>query len=312
MLLGVAYPANRDWPKWDWVCSAAQSLGHCVRKIRSFEDLKSADGECDLVLFSQYTAGLDRGLVCDYAKARRSKWAQWWFDRLCYCKPAESGAHVRYHLPMLRSMDFVFVKDRDCIQELRELGVAASYLDQGCPSNLPAVDLDCEKRWDFLVFGQADRQIYGERVRAARAIAKAGFSVAWADRWVLESPPPGVEALPFRPSLELPELMSQSRCVLCCDMDDAGDGYWSDRVWLSLGAGALVLRRLRPGMDLSLHCLNYVEPDEACYKADVAMMFWNAENRQKLEDLSWCSRNRVMKEETYECRLRKLLAMSTV
>ena len=83
-----------------------------------------------------------------------------------------------------------------------------------------------------------------QRRADVRTLVDAGFNVAWASDG---DKPQGVASIPWTHPDYLPALMSRAAVTLCVDLRHDVAGYWSDRLWLALGAGACVVRRFTEG-----------------------------------------------------------------
>src|SRR6185369_701488 len=144
---------------------------------------------------------------------------------------------------MLRRMDVVGVKEKSLLPAFHDLGIKARYLDQGCPSDYPAATIGA-KQFDVLLFGAIASQ-YRQRRQDAEALVAAGFNVAWASNgWKF---PAGVTQLPWTHPDMLPSLIGRAAVVLVSDYRHDLPGYWSDRFWLAMGAGACVVKRYTEG-----------------------------------------------------------------
>ena len=240
MRLALVYPERVAWPKFAWVADAARRLGHDTRAVRKAAELADADAWADVVLFEHKAPCMAPADLVRIGKGHRARWVQWWFD-LVAVDPRRRLAEqdlMRSFLPVMQTMDTVLVKERDLLDEYRALGVKADWFDQGCPADLP----ECEHRdapsWDD-----------------ARALVDAGFKVAWAGHY--GDYPPGVTPLSWCPAMALPDLASDAAVVLCVDLRHDLAGFWSDRQWLALGAGACVVRRdatgLNPAMPMHVY-----------------------------------------------------------
>jgi hypothetical protein len=202
------------------------------------------------------------------APPHRAIWAQWWRDLIAVdpAKPLADQDYIRSFGALMRGMDIVFVKERSLLDEYRQLGVNAFWLDQACPAEMPA----CEHRgngdgyllperpegcfaqnvpvplspqrpeWDVLVLGSPG---YAQRRVDARALVDAGFRVLWAGMPASDPVPPGIEWHPWVHPLELPKLVSRCGVVLGVDWRSDLPGYTSDRTYLACGMGACYVAR---------------------------------------------------------------------
>jgi len=300
--LAMVYPERAKWPKWSWVADAARALGHDVRRVGTAIDLREADRWADLVLFEHKNAGLNIADILAVARLRKSRWGQWWFDLLATDagQPLAEQRLVKAFLPVMRAMDRVFVKERGLLAQYRELGINAAYLDQGCPSAMRACAHRERPEFDVVIWGTAGSD-YRQRMADVRALVKRGFSAVWAGH-PSGSLPRRVVPVPFVPALELPKLASRAAVVLCVDYRHDLDGYWSDRLWLALGAGNCVVRRDTPGLDPALPC--YVYQDAAQLIELVAGLKADHEHRRAMGE---AARRYTLTGHTYEHRLRELL-----
>lgn len=237
-MIGLVYKARPRWPKFHWVHEALMGLGHRCFHITSLAELREAESSCALILFEQRDPGLGPKQIRDWERSGSAIWAQWWFD-LLWDQPNEPL--MERFGPMLRRFDLVFVKERARLADYAAAGIRAVYLDQGCPADIG--EAKGEPEFDVLTFGSSRRE-YGQRTADVLALVAAGFNVAWAGDG---TPPVGVTALPWTHPAQLPGLISRAALTLCVDLRDDVDGYWSDRLWLALGAGACVVRRRTVG-----------------------------------------------------------------
>lgn len=239
MKIACVYPRRPHWPKSQWVHEALTRLGHAVRRVDDARGLDAADRECDLVLFEHKAFGVGRKVVESFHRSFNSQWVTWWFDLFSDPDhPLESQGTWKLCGSALHRCDLVLVKDS--VDRLRDRGVNARWMDQGCPVDMPPIRPETPKRWDVLVWGQGG-VAYRQRSQDVRALLNAGFRVGWAGK--SGSVPRGVERLPWTHPMDLPDLASQATCVLSVDRRSDIPGYWSDRIWLALGMGTHVLMR---------------------------------------------------------------------
>ncbi|HET6880428.1 MAG TPA: glycosyltransferase [Pirellulales bacterium] len=286
--------------KPSWVADGFRAAGHSVRLVHDLAGVRAADAECDLLLFDHKASGLNRAALAEMARSRsvgnglravppptagrpigylgngtesvpyrgRAIWAQWWRDLIAVdpAKPLAEQDYVRSFGAVMRGMDIVFVKERSLLDEYRQLGINAYWLDQACPAEMPA----CEHRgngdgfvlperpagcfaqnvpvplspqraeWDVLVLGSPG---YAQRRADARVLAEAGFRVLWAGMPASDPVPPGIEWHPWVHPLKLPELISRCGVVLGVDWRSDLPGYTSDRTYLACGMGACYVAR---------------------------------------------------------------------
>lgn len=178
---------------------------------------------------------MNHNSIREIAEDKRSTWLQVWFDLL-------GEPELNCFGETLQVFDKVLVKQP--VEPLQERGIAAEYFDaQGCPADLPAIWYDQPPAFDVVLFGDA-RPKYKQRHRDVRALVDAGFKVAWCGDSVNVK---GVTSLPWLVPHRLPSFMSMGKLTLCVDLTHDVRGYYSDRLWLALGAGACVVRRFTEG-----------------------------------------------------------------
>ena len=294
MKIACVYPDTPNWPKMCWVLEAFQRIGHTVRQVKNRDELQAADNECDLIVFAHKGLAIRWPNMRDIALTRKAFWCSWWFDLNALDHKLHFGEQ---DIQKLRGMDVVFVKERSFLNEYRELGANAFYLDQGCPQDLPYAEPQ-EKEWDVLLWGQGGTN-YRQRTKDAISLALADLRVAWACNPVTGIPNvPGnpIQRLPWTHPDKLPELAGKAKCVLSVGRRSDLPGYWSDAYWLACGMGAVVLRRETPGIPIGPAVVTYsVNPIEA-YHAAVELD--GKENR------TW-----VMNNHTIEHRCRDLISI---
>lgn len=247
MNVTLAYHPRPRWPKWLWIQQALERLGHRVRHIRTFGEMVEADRDSDLVLFEhRVPAEIHQNNICEFAPSKRAVWMQWYFD----LNLIQEGVPFREQSPMrvcgklMQCMDLVFVKEFDLLDEYRDMGIKAVYFDQGCPEDYPQCDIPEKPEWDVLVFGARS---YQQRKADVRTLVKAGFKAAWAGDAGTGQVPDGVIDIPWCDPWRLPELMSRAAVTLCVDWTHQLTGFHSDRLWLAMGAGACVAKRMSKG-----------------------------------------------------------------
>lgn len=241
MIIGCAYDTECvNWPKFQWLVDALLSMGHEIRVIRTFEELKAQDQACDLILFQQRESGVGHSDVGRIA-SHKAIWISVWWDLLI---TQEHTGLIDIFGSMLRRMDLVTVKERGHLQAYAELGIKASYLDQGCPSWIPVCDRS-NARFDCLVIGNR-MEHYTDRFCDAMALRDAGFSVGWAGTG--GALPLGIADVPWVHPSHFHHLVGMAHLVLSVDQRNDIEGYTSDRLWLAMGSGACVLKRKSPGL----------------------------------------------------------------
>lgn len=244
MKLGIAAAETPGWAKIDWVCEAARRLGHDVRRARTATELTPLLHESDLVIMGHKSLAGRWPNICNAMSGRRCPVVYVWFDLVATDPgvPLEEQPLFKAFQRQFQACDLVLVKERSLLPEYHAAGVNAAWCDQGCPSNMPAVE-PVEPEWDLLVWGQSGT--YRQRVNAVQSAIKAGYKVAWAGTGPF---PTGVIGLPWTAPFDLPKLASKARCVLSCGTRNDLDSYWSDGLWLALGMGACVIRKSTPGL----------------------------------------------------------------
>lgn len=301
MRVALVYPERAVWwPKFAWVADAARRLGHDTRIVRKASELAEADAWADVILFEHKSPCMAPADVLRISTGRKARWVQWWFD-LVATDPGRRLADqelMRSFLPIMRAMDEVLVREAGLLGEYRALCINARWLDQGCPADLAACEHRETPEWDVLLWGQANG--YRQRRADARALADAGFKVAWATHY--GDLPPGVMGLIYCPAMALPKLASRAAVTLCVDLRHDLRGYWSDRLWLALGMGACVVRRDTPGLNPALPLYTY--QDTAGMIDLVGSLRSDVEHRRAIGAVA---REYVMGAHTYEHRIAELL-----
>lgn len=294
MRIACVYPDTPQWPKFRWVHEALTRLGHDVRQVRTPDELRVADRECDLCLFMHKAGGIGVQNLIDIAIGHQSHWVQWWFD-LFALKPGALSAspYLNTFGRLLPRFDRVLVKERDWIANFQMLGITAEYADQGCPETMPSVK-KWLPTWDVLLWGLGGSD-YRQRVSDAVALSKH-FKVAWAG---CDAVPNGIEKLPWCHPDQLPGLASQARYVLCVDRRHDIAGYWSDRFWLATGMGACVLTRPTVGRPAGPY-LTYTDHDQ--------LLATVRENWERTFELGQEARQWVMEHHTIGQRCQHLLS----
>lgn len=306
MHIGFVYPDVPTWPKFRWAADAAANLGHEVSRIHSIPDLYAADEYCDLILFQQNSAGLCQAdIIAFLCHKRKSLAVQWWFDLIVRdpAKPLAEQEQVKDKLDLMlfRAFDRVLVKEKSWIGEYQKLGINASYMDQACPSWMPACEHREKPEFDVLVAGRWGSDDYGQRRRDVNTLVDAGFKVAWAGQ-AEDGCPPGVTPLTWVPVDKLPEYASRARVVLAVDYRHDVEGYWSDRTYLFCGMGASVVRRQTPGVP-NCGYAEYPTDHELPWLAKVCGLIYNAHRAGD------SARERVMSAHTYEHRISEIIAL---
>lgn len=223
-----------------WVCRAIEALGHeCVHILKP-DELVEADRSCDLIIF-QHKGVIRWPNLREIHSNKKSPWVQWWFDLMVTVlgHPLVEQPLFVTNRDIMLNMDAVFVKELGLIEEYREAGVNAFYLDQGCPSHIREIER-VEPEWDILTWGQTG-PAYKIRFKHVREFASMGYRVAWATE--SGEVPKRVERLPWCHPEELWKLAGRAKIVLSIDMVSRLAGYMSDRFWLAAGMGCCVLQQ---------------------------------------------------------------------
>jgi len=250
MRVALVYRPRPLWPKFDWVRAALDVRGHETTRVGCLDDLRAADGECDLVLFEQRCGGLEQNAVAEMAANRRAVWAEWLFDLMATdpSEPIRRQKSINYGLDAeswtpwakcLRSFDVVFVKERGLLHEYQEIGIDAEWLDQGFPSHIRKCVYDGEAKpeWDVMVVGSRAAG-WLHRRRSASMLESEGFVVAWCGHPGGDNPA-GVLPLPFCKPEDFHDLLPRAACVLNVDYRCDLEGYCSDRIYLLAGGGVV-------------------------------------------------------------------------
>jgi hypothetical protein len=253
------------------------------------------------VLFEQRSPGeICLPDLVELGHERKAVWAQWYFDLAMLEEgiPLANQAGIEPFLDLMRVMDVCFVKERALVDGYWKLGINADYLDQGCPSNIRQAKLYEDPTYDVILWGSVGR-FWGQRSRDVEALVNAGFRVGWAtnDPGI----PNGVRQLQIRQPLDLPDLVEMGKIVLNVDATSTVDGFWSDRTYLSAGAGACTLRRAGGGIRSHL-CLEYDS-----YESLIGLATELCGNYRKRLSLAGLFRSRVLKSHCYEHRCREIV-----
>jgi len=307
-----AAPCEMLVDKPGWVADGLRAAGHEVRRVHDLAGVKAADGECDLLLFDQHGAGCNVGSLAELAAVRQAVWVQWWRDLLLYdrAKALADQDHIRTFGRFLRAIDGVLVKERAQLAAYAELGIAAEYLDQACPADMPQCEHPQRPDFDVLVLGTT---AYPQRRDDARILAATGYRVLWAGLAGSDMLPPGVVGHPWvHPTRELPALAGRCGLILGVDYTTAVQGYTSDRSWLAGGMGACYIARVdveaygaewsycelakaAPAMHAASWCYESTEGLLACVRLALC-------SRDERERRGQAARRRIMAEHTYRNR----------
>lgn len=291
--------------KFHFVDDAFRALGHDVIHIQTLPELKAADESCDFILFEQRNGPIHTIDGAEIGKRRKSIWCEWFFDLNVFdpLLPIDLQPTVEPYLPLLKQMDIVFVKERDRLDEYRKAGIKATWLDQGCPSNMPEAEFNPNPMFDCIIWGSSRPEIWRQRRDDVQTAVDAGYRVAWAatDQYL----PSGVIRLPSCQPLELPGLIELAKVSLCVDATQSIDGYWSDRIWLAAGAGACIVRRASAG-GMYLPAVHY--NSQHSLRSVLAQLCGNDEQSIEQRRLfGEQARKSVMSRNTYEHRCQEIV-----
>lgn len=247
----VVYQPRRRWPKFRWVHEALSRTPNVeVVHARTLAEVRDADATCDVLLF-EHKCPVEENALADMAPTRKAFWCQWWFDLLAQRPdiPLDQQPTLMAcpdeptpWLKTMRLMNLCLVKERSMLAEFGELGVTAEWMDQACPSNMPACEHRENPEFDVLVVGSGG-PMWKQRRDDVAALLGGGCRVLWCGHPSGTSPPLGCHPESWVDPLELPKQMSRCAVALSVDCRSDLDGYWSDRLWLLLGMGACVLHR---------------------------------------------------------------------
>jgi len=266
------------------------------------------------MLFCQRGGGCEQNGLVQFASHRKSVWVEWVFDLI-----ARDDAPIAKQSAMIERdgsptlwrreltvMDVAYVKERSQLDEYRAAGINARYLDQACPSDMPAATHEELPTWDVVVIGTPGKA-WRQRYHDVSILLSEGFSVAWAGH-PRGDVPRGALPLPFCPALSIPRLASNAAVVLSVDLRQDLDGYRSDRLWLCMGAGACVAHRRGVGLPTA------VESRAACYDTDGELVSLVSDLRRDVNrrrHIGEAARRYVMQYHTYENRLKQILRDTT-
>lgn len=300
MKILVAAARTPDWPKYDWVETAIRNLGHEAMRAGSAKELRAMHKEADLVILGQRSLAGRWPNIRDIVHSRQCPFVQWWFDLITYVRwePVKNQPVVNQFFDVMSSVDIAFVKERKLLDEYREMGINAHYLDQGCPSDYPEIERGVDYKYDFILWGQCN-EFYRRRSQHVRHLLRKNYRVAWcSNEWTV---PPGAVHLPWTPPYELPRVASQARFVLSIDrtLNMPVEGYHSDRLLLACGMGAAVLNFRVHESPLCGPVSQYTTMTDLSYWVD---LLWD-----HVEDNGKSLRQWIMEENTYEHRIMEML-----
>lgn len=301
MRVGFVYP-NTTTSKYAWAADAMRAIGNDVEHLKDIAQLSDASSRCDLIIVAQKGGGLNRVELAAAIRECPCPTVQWWFDLIALNgRPlAESPFTQGAGGDLMRAFDVIYVKEADRIEEYKSLGITAEWLDQGCPSWMPATTHHDDPEFDVLIYGTYSNS-YWQRVSIAQKLASRGYRVAWASRQSV-SPIRGIIPIQFTLPAALPELASRSRFTLCVDVTNAEPGYWSDRIWLAMGMGAVAITNSTP-LFPAPHDM-YLEHHRASGLTEQLRLHNNTDARK---EIGKAAREYVMTNHTYEVRCKEII-----
>ncbi len=228
--------------KLGWIANEWASTG-LVSVVRgsTIEDVRKFDATCDWLIFEQFDAGLNHRDLIEASRDRKATWVQWWFDLI-----VRDGTSVgeqalfRQWRDVMQAMDLVLVKEACCVEQYKERGINASYVDQACPATMGEIERRGGKAFDAMIVG-VNRP---NRVAIAERLVKAGLRVAFVGSQATggRSVPREVHSLPWTPPMMLPRVLEAAKCVISIDYRHDLN-YCSDRLYLLAGTGSCVIHR---------------------------------------------------------------------
>jgi hypothetical protein len=294
MKIGLCYVRDdARWPKFQWLTDGF-GTDHETTHIHDLDALTEANETHDLIVFMHREPGPGRKQIVNVAK--KCVWVQWWFD--LFIRQSHQDLIPLYG-PLAYKQDFILCKERACIDEYREHGIVAHYLDQACPANYPETTHNPAPAFDVMVVGTLMHE-YGQRHQDVQSLVQAGFRVAWAGEGGVA--PSGVTHLPWVHPNRIPDTLSKAAVSLCVDLRQDVDGYWSDRLWLSAGSGAATLWRTTEN---SIPCVVTYNDTESLI-ARTRELVSDCDGRRKLGEQS---RTYVLQNHTYHHRCKRLLEL---
>lgn len=308
-------PENVLVHKPSWVADGFRARSHTLEMVHDLASVRRADERCDLLVFDHKAAGVSRAALARLTREpRRAVWMQWWRDLIATNPqaPLAEQPFMRSFGDVMRGMDVVFVKERSLLDDYRQLGISARWLDQACPAEMPPCEHAQRPEWDVLVLGSTG---YDQRRRDARSLAAAGFRVLWAGLSGSDPVPDGVEWHPWVHPLALPALVSRCGVVLGVDYRCDLPGYTSDRTWLAAGMGACYVARY-------VDCGSDAPPASYAPQAEVAAWIYDDTEslirvvRAAMSDAAerrrrgaW-ARQRVIERHTYAHRVEQIVELA--
>ena len=297
MQIGLVYQDRKRWDKFRWVHQALERLGHDVFRCTSFSDVLHYNDTCDLMLFEQRNAGLCEYDLLKIRKNPQGIWAQWWFDLL-----SRDDWHLLEAFGKIMSkMDVCYTKHPVSEVDCR---IATTYLDQGCPSDLPACEHREDPEFDAMIVGSMTKHYPGRQI-AAHMLASAGLRVAVAGEG--GTIPRGVENLGWVDPFDLPAAFSRAAVVVHIDITNKVPGYRSDSFWLKMGAGACVVAQAFDGNSAASIGL---PTNHAVYSEPLVLLTAVEELRRDVNlrrDWGEAARRYTMRERTYETQCAELI-----
>jgi hypothetical protein len=295
MKIGLIYIRDDAlWPKFQWL-SDGFGPDHETTHIHDLDELIEANETHDLIVFMHREPGPGRKQIVNVKK--KCVWVQLWWD--LFIKQSHQDLIPLYG-PLAYKMDLVCVKEQDSTKAYREHGINAVYFDsQGCPSNYPETTHNPAPAFDVMVVGTLMHE-YSQRHQDVQSLVQAGFRVAWAGEGGVT--PSGVTHLPWVHPNRIPETLSKAAVSLCVDLRQDVEGYWSDRLWLSMGSGAATLWRTT---ETSIPCVVTYNDTETLI-ARTRELVSDYDGRRRLGEQS---RHYVLNNHTYHHRCKRLLEL---
>lgn len=312
MQIGLVYQDRKRWDKFRWVHHALERLGHDVFRCTSIADVLHYNDTCDLMLFEQRNAGLCEYDLLKIRKSEHTVWAQWWFDLLS----RDDWHLVKSFGNIMQKMDVCYTKCNGLppiYGTPRDAGIIdppfperyrinSTYLDQGCPSDMPACEHREDPEFDALILGTMSKHYLGRQI-AAHMLAGAGLRVAI----VGEGMPRGENNLGWVDPFDLPAQFSRAAVVVHIDITNKVPGYRSDSFWLKMGAGACVVVDACVGnvtwpSDLPVDYVTYTDQREL-----LSVVHELRRNVDRRRETGENARRYTMEHRTYETQCAELI-----
>ena len=144
-------PENVLVHKPSWVADGFRARSHTVEMVHDLASIRRADEQCDLLVFDHKAAGVSRAALVQLSRQpRRAVWVQWWRDLIATDPQARLADQpfMRSFGDVMRGMDLVLVKERSLLDDYRQLGINAAWLDQACPGLCSEKRVGSVERWD--------------------------------------------------------------------------------------------------------------------------------------------------------------------